>query len=95
LDGQSDAEKKYRNHYCFTANHRIYGGVLGIGIGNSCLVGIPALAKLTSSPTAQDRGRSRSHHFFSSLFPEEKNLTKRRSRPLKKEKGRPFKRPKF
>jgi hypothetical protein len=56
--GQSNAEKKYRIHYCFTANHRIYGGVLGVSIGNSCLVGMQALTKRTSSPTAQDRERS-------------------------------------
>jgi len=51
--GQSNAEKKYRNHYCFTANHRIYGGMLGIGIGNSCLVGISALARLDVAATAR------------------------------------------
>jgi hypothetical protein len=49
--GQSNAEKKYRNHYCFTANHRVCGGVLGVGIGNSCLVGVSALANFDIAAT--------------------------------------------
>jgi hypothetical protein len=60
---QSNAEKKYRNHYCLTANHRIYGDVLGVSIGNSCLVGIPALAKPTA-PTNMTAVRMIQSRFF-------------------------------
>jgi hypothetical protein len=42
--GQSNARKKIDSeHCCFSASHRTHGGVLGDGIGNSYLVGIPAL----------------------------------------------------
>jgi len=35
-----------RNHCCFSADHRIYSGVLGSSMGRDFLGGIPALAEV-------------------------------------------------
>jgi hypothetical protein len=50
--GQSNARnekarnEKDRDLCCFTAGHRVYGGVLGVSSVCGCLVGVPALGEL-------------------------------------------------